>query len=154
MTLKRIGFFAIALLCCSLAFGQAPAQLLSNGQLPVNLAGNVAVGTQTLGLAAFATQILTGTPTGAASYTTPTATALCTLFPFLAQNGTFDWSYDWYVVNTSGGSNTITMVVGSGVTLVGTGTAAQNFTRHFKVNFVTCQGTPAVQLVSLETSAF
>lgn len=146
--------FLTLVLCCSLAFAQAPAQILSNGQIPVNLAGNVAVGTATLGLASFATQILTGTPTGAASYTTPTATQLCTLFPFLAQNGAFGWSYDWYVVNTSGGSNTITMVAGSGVTLVGTGTAAQNFTRHFKVQFVNCQGTPTVNLISLETSAF
>jgi hypothetical protein len=84
------------------------------------------------------------------------------LFPFVASSGALGWNYDWYIWNNSLGAFTITAIGGSGVTLVGTGTVAQNFVRHFKVVLNSCQtispqGTalvPAVQLISLETAAF
>ena len=97
--------------------------------------------------------LLSVTPTGTTTQTTPTATALCTLFPFLAAQNANNFSYDWYVKDVSGGF-VITLAGGSGVTLVGTGTIASAALRHFKVVFTSCGATPAVQLISLETTAF
>jgi hypothetical protein len=98
--------------------------------------------------------VLTGTPTAAANYTTPTAVQFCALFPFVAtSNGTYD--YDWVLKNTSAGANTITMVAGAGVTLSGTGTAAQNTVRLFKISLNNCTaGSEAVRLWSLSTGTF
>ena len=125
------------------------------GQIPFRT-GNVGVGTGavTLTLDQMRGGLLTSTITGATTYTTPTATALCTLFPFLAAQNANNFSYDWYVKNTAASSIAITLAGGSGVTLVGTGTAAQSALRHFKVVFTSCGATPAVQLISLETTAF
>lgn len=125
------------------------------GQIPMRT-GNVSAGTTTatLTLANMAGGLLTSTITGAMTYTTPTATALCSLFPFLAAQGANNFSYDWYIKNTAASAIAITMAGGSGVTLVGTGTAAQSFLRHFKIVFTSCGATPAVQLISLETTAW
>jgi len=124
------------------------------GQIPI-LTANVAADTATL--APFQmTGILTGTPTAAATYTTPTATALCALFPFVQTQAASNFWWDLYIKNTSAGAFTITPAGGSGVTLVGTGTASQNQLRHFKVVLNECRvgATAAAQLISLETSAF
>lgn len=143
----------LLLMCLSVAGLFAQTQPLGPyGNIPVNTA-NTAIDTATLSVGQMA-GVLTGTPTAAATYTTPSATALCALFPFVASGNAQNWNYDWLVKNTSLGANAITLAGGSGVTLVGTGTAAQNAARHFKVVFNTCTGTPAVQLISLETSAF
>jgi hypothetical protein len=102
------------------------------------------------------TGLLVGTPTAAATYTTDTATNLCSLFPFVGSQNASNWGWDLYLKNTSGGAFTITMAAGAGVTLVGTGTAAQNNLRHFKVVLTCCppNATAAASLYSLETSAF
>lgn len=146
---KRLFFIAFL---AGAAFAQR-VPLGPYGNIPVNLTDNVAVGTIAL-VAGQMTGILTGTPVAGATYTTPTATVLCSMFPFVGSSNNINWSYDWIVKNTSAGANTITLAGGSGVTLVGTGTAAQNFVRHFKINFRSCGVTPAVQLISLETTAF
>lgn len=102
--------------------------------------------------------IVTGTPTGAATYTTPTATQMCNAFLTLRSNtNTYAgfFNFNWYVKNTSGGANTITVAGGTGVTLSGTGTAAQNQVRHFIWQPTNCTaGSEAWTLFSLETAAF
>lgn len=150
--------FAIELLATLFAFIAVPlhaqqAPLGPYGNIPWNVSGNTAIDTATLVVGQM-TGLLTGTPTGAANYTTPSATAICALFPFVASQSAQNWQYDWYVKNTSLGANTITVVAGSGVTVVGTGTATQNNLRHFKIVLNTCNGTPAVQVVSLELAPF
>ena len=100
------------------------------------------------------TTLTTGTPTVNTTYTTDTATHLCGLFPFVAARNALGYTWDWYLKNTAGSDLTITLAGGSGVTIVGTGTVAKNFVRHFKVNIAGCSGTPAATLYSLETTAF
>lgn len=106
----------------------------------------------------------TGTPTAGATYTTDTATNICSLFPFVGSQaagaGGANFSWDWYVKDTSAGAFTITAAGGSGVTMVGTGTATQNQMRHFKFVLNACPPvgltvpTAAVTFYSLETAAF
>jgi hypothetical protein len=98
--------------------------------------------------------IVTGTPTAGATYTTDTATNLCALFPFVATQNAQQFSWDWYIKNTAGGAFTITAAGGTNVTLSGSGTAAQNNMRHFKIILTGCTGTPTVFMYSLETAAF
>lgn len=117
--------------------------------------GNTATDTATL--SAFQNLgILIGTPTAAAAYTTTTATNLCALFPFMQSGANSNYGWDWYVKNTSAGANTITVQAGSGVTVSGTATAAQNAVRHFKVVLTECRpgATAAATIFSLETTAF
>lgn len=74
--------------------------------------------------------VLTGTPTGAAAYTTPTAAIL-----LLAMQGAVIGSSSYILIirNTSGGANTITLTAGSNVTITGTATIAQNITRTYLI---------------------
>lgn len=149
---KHIAILTLSIFLAVLV-SHAAAPILQYGVLPWNTA-NTAIDTATITVGQMTSSaILVGTPTAGASYTTPSATALCAQFPFLGNGANNRWSYDWYVKNTSLGSNTITMLAGSGVTVVGTATAAQNTVRHFRVVFTSCT-TPAVQLLSLETASF
>lgn len=149
---KHLTILTIAFVLAVLT-SHAAAPILQYGVLPWNTA-NTAIDTAALSVGQVTgSAILVGTPTAGATYTTPTATALCAQFPFLGNRANNRWSYDWYVKNTSLGANTITLAGGTGVTLVGTGTAAQNTTRHFRIIFTSCT-TPAVQLLSLDTAAF
>lgn len=86
------------------------------------------VGTGTLTAAALLTGIINGTPVAAASYTLPLATALDTALPTSGASDAFDFS----IINTSGGANTITVLTNTGWTLVGTMTAAQNVAARFR----------------------
>lgn len=72
---------------------------------------------------------MTGTLAGAANLTTPTAAAL------IAQAGNAPVGSSWRVriMNTSGGNFAWTMVGGTGVTVNGTATIAQNAWRDFQV---------------------
>ena len=149
--MKRLAFL-FALTAAAL-FAQQTMPLGVYGQIPA-LTGNTAADTATLTPGQMST-LLTGTPTAAANYTTPTATNLCALFPFVQAQNANNFYWHWYIKNTSAGANTITVVAGSGVTLVGTGTAAQNNVRHFLVILTNCtSGSAAAQVVSLETAAF
>lgn len=99
--------------------------------------------------------LLTGTPTAAATYTTPTAAQLCAYMRPIVPATLTNYSWDWIVKNTSAGANTITVAGGSGMTLVGTGTAAQNAVRLFRIILTNCtSGSEAGSLVSLSTGAF
>lgn len=138
-----------------LPFAHAQSQPIGPYGVMPWLTANTAADTATL--SAFQmVGILTGTPTAAANYTTPTATALCAMFPFVAAQAASNFHWSLYVKNTSAGANTITFVAGSGVTLVGTGTVAQNNVRQFEVVLNECRvgSTAAAQLISLNTSAF
>lgn len=156
---SRIGVLLVLALCVSLsAFGQQTMPLGTYGQVPTRT-GNVAADTATL-VPAQMSSLITGTPTAAASYTTPTATLLCTLFPFVGASGSNNFAWDWFVKNTSAGANTITVVAGSGVTVVGTATIAQNAVKHFRIVLTACpisgssSPTAAAQVISLGTSTF
>lgn len=131
------------------------------GNIPWNSANTIA-STSTATLSAYQmTGLLTVTGTTGMTLTTDTATNICALFPFVGNNAAQNWAYDFYVED-SGGSGTTTFAGGSGVTLVGTGTVVGggNDVRHLKVVLNACPvsggvtPTAAVQLISLETSAF
>lgn len=153
---KLFQTFVIALaLAISAVFLFSQGQVLGPyGNLPWTT-GNTAADTATLSTFNMV-GLLTGTPTAAANYTTPTATALCALWPFLAGSNAGPFSWDWVIKNTSAGANTITVVAGAGMTLRGTGTAAQNTVRSFRINLVGCGTgqTPAGDIFSLTTGAF
>ena len=85
--------------------------------------------------------LLSGTPTAAANYTTPTAAQFCSALPQVAQlsGGTNNnFALDSFIRNTSAGAFTITVVAGAGVTLTGTMTIAQNTIRHFLIVPTAC----------------
>ncbi len=142
-------FFALAL---SLSAQRMPLGLY--GQIPFR-SGNTAADTISLVPAQMST-LLTGTPTAAANYTTPTATQLCALFPFVKSGANTGYWWEWYVKNTSAGANTITVVAGSGVTVVGTATIAQNNVKAFVIVLDQCGPTvtPAAHIFSMGTSTF
>lgn len=99
--------------------------------------------------------IMSSIPTAAETLTTDTAANLCKATPVAGVAATGGFFTDWYIKDASAGAFTITMAGGTGVTLVGTGTAAQNFVRHLRYVFTNCAvGSEAVSLVSLETTAF
>lgn len=88
--------------------------------------------------------LLTGTPTAAANYTTPTAAQICSALPQVQQvsSGTNNnFALDFFIKNTSAGANTITVVAGAGVTATGTMTIAQNTIRHFLLVPTACPNT-------------
>jgi len=144
--------FVLMLVMAAGAFAQMPLGLY--GQIPFRT-GNTAADTATL-VSGQMSGLLTGTPTAAANYTTPTATQLCALFPFVKSGANTGFWWDMWVKNTSAGANTITVVAGSGVTVVGTATIAQNALKHFRIVLNQCGPTvtPAAQVISLGTSTF
>ncbi|MCK4340284.1 MAG: hypothetical protein KAY37_01000 [Phycisphaerae bacterium] len=87
------------------------------------------IATATLTIAELLTKIIDGTPTGAATYTLPTAALLVA--------GIIDCkvgdSFEFLVNNKSSGANTITVAAGSGGTADGTLTVAQNVIRAFRI---------------------
>ena len=75
------------------------------------------------------TRVLDGTPTGAATYTLPTAALLVAAINGAAVGDCFRF----WINNKSGGANTITVAAGAGGTADGTLTVAQNVIRPFLV---------------------
>lgn len=162
-TSRILGGALVALLMCLCLTGttiqaQQTMPLGPYGQVPIRT-GNTAADTATLVLGQMST-LLTGTPTAAANYTTPTATLLCSLFPFVGSGGVNNFSWDFFVKNTSAGANTITVVGGTGVTVTGTATIAQNAIKHFKIVLTACpipgttSPTAVAQVLSLGSSTF
>lgn len=91
-----------------------------------------AADTATLTTAQMFGGLITGTPTAAANYTTPTpALLLAALASFGAPY--IGMSFEFTIKNTSAGANTITVVGATGVTIVGTATIAQNAAKRFLV---------------------
>lgn len=111
-----------------------------------------AADTATLTVAQLLGGLITGTPTAAANYTLPTATLIVAALgswsnPYIGQ------SFEFTIKNTSAGANTITAVAGTGVTLTGTATVAQNAIKRFRL-VVTNVITPTVTVYSLGSSTF
>ncbi len=148
----------MAALCAGL-FAQQTMPLGPYGQIPATSNNNAACagasGTVTLTPGQMST-IATTSQSGALTCTTPTATLLCRLFPFVAA-GNPGWHWDWYLVNA--GTGTVTVALGSGVTnagsaYTGTLTVASGSVKHFIITLTACTGTAAAQLFSLGTSVF
>lgn len=130
------------------------AQAMASGPYGVFFRQTTATDTATLGTAQ-SFGLLVGTPTGAATYTTPTATRMCQAFPAIAITPpTSNFDLGWDIKNTSGGANTITVAGGTGVTVSGTATVAQNHIHHFIWVPGSCGATPAWTLFSAQDSAF
>lgn len=94
-----------------------------------------AIGTETLLESQLLGGEIVGTPTAAANYTLPTATAL--LAAIQAFSAAFiGITFYFNILNTAGGAFTITLVAGTGVTLTpASQTIAQNASARFKVVF-------------------
>src|SRR5690606_28432207 len=72
---------------------------------------------------------------------TPTAAQIVAAIPDVAVGS----SFEFLIVNTADAAETITVTAGTGVTLVGTMTIAQNASRRFTA-IVTAVDTPAVSI--------
>lgn len=151
---KYLAFISLLLVMTVSAVAQGRMPLGLYGQIPFR-SGNTAADTATL-VTAQMSALLTGTPTAAANYTTPTATQLCTLFPFVKAGANTGFYWTWIVKNTSAGANTITVVAGTGVTIVGTATIAQNALKPFIIVLDQCGPTvtPAAHIFSLGSATF
>jgi len=96
--------------------------------------------------------LILGVPTAAANYTLPTATLL------LASIGSYctpfiDQSFEFTILNSSAGAFAITLVAGTGATIVGTVTVAQNNSKRFRV-VITNVINPAYTVYSEGTVVF
>jgi len=91
---------------------------------------------------------------GALTCTTPTAAQLCALFPFGSGKNDFHW--DSYLIN--GGTGTVTVAAGTGVTntaYTNTLTVAAGSVKHFMYVLTSCTtGSETAQILSLGTSVF
>ena len=139
-------------LAAGLSFGQVMLfnQIAGQSQF---LTSNTAADTATLTISQVTSSIIVGTPTNDATYTTPSATAWCAAVPWLSNAGQNNFWYLMFVKNTAAMAKTITMAGGSGVSVSGTATVAQNAIHGFVV-VMKCTGTPAITLVSTGTGAF
>jgi hypothetical protein len=97
--------------------------------------------------------VLSHAPTGAVNDVTDTAANIVAALPGCYGSSVGGTSFTFILRNTSAGANTITVTPGTGVTLTGTMTVAQNFYRSFSGIVTNCT-TPAVTLFSLGTGAF
>lgn len=100
------------------------------------------------GIAGFDVFTLTGTLGAGANLTTPTAAAWIAALPML-KSGT---SYTLRIVNSSSGAFAWTVVGGTGVTVTGTATIAQNTFRDFVVTVNSSAGTVTMQNVGSGTN--
>jgi hypothetical protein len=89
----------------------------------IQMTNTTAADTATLSLAQTINAVLTATPTAAAALTTPTAAAILLAIAGAPLNQV---AATLIIRNTSAGANTITFTAGSGVTITGTATIAQN----------------------------
>jgi hypothetical protein len=72
--------------------------------------------------------LLLSVPVAAINVTTPTAAAIVAGL----ESPKVGTAFDFFIRNTSAGANTITLVGGTGVTIVGTSTTAQNVASQFR----------------------
>lgn len=156
----RVIMAAVCLFMVPAAFAQQTMPLGSYGQIPAvpganNAACAGASGTVALTPGQMSTVAVTS-QSGALTCTTPTATQLCALFPFVGAQAQNNFHWDWYVVN--GGSGTVTLAGGTGVAATtgytGTLTVAAGSVKHFMLVLTACGASPAASLLSLGTSVF
>jgi hypothetical protein len=144
----------ILVLLCALILTVVPAmaQTAQQGPYGAFFRASTAVNTATLTIDQMF-GLLVGTPTSGATYTTPTATALCNAFPSVvvtAPGTQSTFGLLLAVVNTSGNSSGITMAGGSGVTATGTLTIAASDAKLFLLYPTNCTaGSQAWTLYSI-----
>lgn len=114
-----------------------------------NTTGFTASAAQVTGGLASVDLALTGTLGAGANITTPTAAAIVAAL----HCPTVGTSYRLRITNRSGGAFSWTVVAGSGITLNGTATIAQNTWREF-VMTVTNAATPAVTMQSVAVGTY
>lgn len=130
------------------------ASLFDLGDIPVGLIpGSMSLAeptaTATLSPVQSYNVIIRGVPTAAATYTTASASAILTALGGDTVVGT---TFQIVVINASAGANTITLGGGSGVTVSGVATVAQNASKVF-LGRVTDTTTPAITLYGLGSVA-
>lgn len=130
------------------------ASLFDLGDIPVGLIpGTMSLAeptaTATLSAANSYNVLIRGVPTAAATYTTATAAAILTA---LGSDATVGTTFQAVVINASAGANTITFAGGSGVTVSGVATVAQNASKVF-IGRVTDVTTPAITYYGLGSVA-
>lgn len=130
------------------------ASLFDLGDIPVGLIpGTMSLAeptaTATLSPVQSYNVIIRGVPTAAATYTTASASAILTALGGDTVVGT---TFQIVVINASAGANTITLGGGSGVTVSGVATVAQNASKVF-LGRVTDTTTPAITLYGLGSVA-
>lgn len=132
------------------------ASIFELGDIPVGLLpGQMALaeltGAATLTAVQSYNSIVRGVPTGAATYTTATAAAIIAAIGGDCAIGT---TFMVVVLNASAGANTITIQGGSGVTVSGVATVAQNASKIFlgRVTAVAA-GSEAITLYGLGSTA-
>ena len=130
------------------------ASLFDLGDIPVGLIpGTMSfaepTATATLSTANSYNVLIRGVPTAAATYTTATAAAILAA---LGSDATVGTTFQAVVINASAGANTITFAGGSGVTVSGVATVAQNASKVF-IGRVTDVATPAITYYGLGSVA-
>jgi hypothetical protein len=105
--------------------------------------------TATLSVAASFSSLIRGVPTGAATYTTATATEIQAAMG----NPRIGDCFEIVVLNASAGANTITLAGGAGVTDSGVMTVAQNASKKFIGRFTAVGASPAITLYGLGSTA-
>lgn len=148
-------FFAWSIILLALGLGflfSQTAPILPFGVLNVSTA-NTATTTAVLSVGQVSQGLLTGTPGGNATYTTPSAAAWCGAFPFLGANGQKGWDFAYDVKNTSPSGQTITVAGGSGVTVQSDGLVPGGSVKHYRVVFRDCQ-VPAITMVPVGSNLF
>lgn len=148
---QKIGWIAVGLWCALLI----AANFLPYGVLPVDT-GNSATNSATLSVAQVQQQLLSVTPTSAASLVTPTAANWCGAFPKEVNSGSYGYSYNWYIKNlASTQANSATVSGGTGVTVNGVnspGLVPTGSVKFYKV-VMNC-GIPAITLVPLGSNTY
>jgi hypothetical protein len=94
------------------------------------------VGSVTLTIAELLQKIIDGTPTGAATYTLPTAADLVAGIPDAKVGDSFKFAIN----NKSSGANSITVAGGAGSTDDGTLTVDQHVVREFLIHITNVTG--------------
>jgi hypothetical protein len=124
---------------------------IPGGLLPGQMGLAAPTATATLSAANSYNTIIRGVPTAAATYTTATAAAIVAAIGGDCAVGT---TFMLVVLNASAGANTITIGGGTGVTVSGVATVAQNASKVFlgRVTGVTA-GSEAITLYGLGSTA-
>jgi len=115
-------------------------------------AAHTVVAAKLTGGASQVTLAMTGALTVAATATTDTATNIVAAIP-TAQRYVGS-SYKLRVINESSGAFAWTIAGGTGVTITGTATVAQNTWREFQVSITALGATPAVTFQNVGTGTY
>jgi len=152
--LKYVAWLPLILWASLLVHAQVQRLSNSTRYLPLNTA-NTATDTTALTVGQVSQFLLTGTPTAAALYTTPTAAAWCAAFPFIASQRAKGYNYEFIVKNTAAtDSNAITFAGGDGNVTFTTAPSISGGHMHvLRVIFKDCN-TPVISIVPYGSNTF